>query len=179
MHLGPEAYLSSDKHATRLEWGNDICINPGENGLLITEETVNLPQDLAAFISLRLSIAIRGLVNISGRHVDPGYSGKLVFSVYNAGSNPVIMKRGDPVFMITFAKLDHPAPAKTTPTIESIRSIRSDWIAGVRGPPVSLVKLSRRVERLELRFELFLAIGGTLAIVAIGALVSWLLGFKP
>lgn len=175
LHLGPQAYLSSNKHLSRLDWGEDLAIGPGEFGLLITEEEVNLPSDLAAFISLRFSIAIRGLVNISGRHVDPGYRGRLVFSVYNAGTHPVMMKRGDPIFMITFAKLDHLAPGKANPTIGKIESISAEWMANVHGPPVSLPRLDERVKALEIQFRVFIGILATVGAAAVAAFLGWFL----
>ncbi|MBR1156195.1 hypothetical protein [Bradyrhizobium sp. JYMT SZCCT0428] len=45
------------------------------------------------------------MVNISGFHVDPGYSGKLLFSVFNAGPSPIHLKRGEQIFPIWLADL--------------------------------------------------------------------------
>lgn len=176
LHMGGQVSLSSKEPLTELEWGKVFEILPGEFGLLITEESVNLPNDLAAFISLRFSIALRGLVNISGRHVDPGYAGKLIFSVYNAGSTPVLIRRGDPIFMITFAKLDHLAPERLNATFSKIDSIKPEWMTYVRGPPVSLLRLSTRVDKLELKFNVFIGILTTVAIAVIGAIVTFALG---
>lgn len=47
-----------------------------------------------------------GLVNVSGFHVDPGFKGRLKFSVYNAGSRDITITRGDRVFLIWYADLD-------------------------------------------------------------------------
>ncbi len=46
-----------------------------------------------------------GLINVSGFHVDPGFKGKLLFSVYNAGTGPISMEKGEPYFLIWFAEL--------------------------------------------------------------------------
>lgn len=45
------------------------------------------------------------LVNVSGFHVDPGFKGKLVFSVYNAGASQISLEKGEPCFLIWFAEL--------------------------------------------------------------------------
>jgi dCTP deaminase len=45
------------------------------------------------------------LINVSGFHVDPGYKGNLVFSVYNAGSSQISLSAGEPCFLIWFADL--------------------------------------------------------------------------
>src|SRR5439155_21170679 len=85
-----------------------VTIPPGQFGLLITEEEVITPNDAIAFISVRSHIKFRGLVNVSGFHVDPGYKGKLKFSVYNAGSQTIVLEVGEPAFIIWFADLDRP-----------------------------------------------------------------------
>lgn len=158
LHLGREAYLSSSNSLTFLEWGHDLVIRPGEFALLTTEELVNLPPDIAGAISIRFSVALKGLINISGRHVDPYYSGRLLFSVYNAGSNKITVRRGEPIFMMTFAALSSAAPPKSEATIGSVTEIRSDWIQMVRGPPVSLGRIDDRLRTLEIRFDVFVAV---------------------
>lgn len=39
-------------------------------------------------------------------HVDPGFDGRLKFSVYNAGSSVIVVSRGDRLFMMWFSDLD-------------------------------------------------------------------------
>ena len=58
-----------------------------------------------AFISIKASIKFKGLVNISGFHVDPDFEGKIVFSVLNAGPSPINLTVGKPLFQIWFAEL--------------------------------------------------------------------------
>ena len=70
-----------------------LVIPPGQFGLLITEEVVQVPMDAIAFISIKAGIKFRGLVNVSGFHADPGFSGKLKFAVYNAGSQRLVLDR--------------------------------------------------------------------------------------
>src|SRR5205823_733573 len=57
-------------------------------------------------ISIKASIKFRGLVNVSGFHVDPGFRGRLKFSVYNAGSQNIVLSRHQPAFLIWFSDLD-------------------------------------------------------------------------
>jgi dCTP deaminase len=56
---------------------------------------------------MKFKIKQRGLVNVSGFHVDPGYSGKLLFSVYNAGPRSIVLTRGEPVFVNAHRKQQH------------------------------------------------------------------------
>ncbi len=44
--------------------------------------------------------------NVSGFHIDPGYKGRLVFAVYNAGPSTLPMKYGERLFSLWIADLD-------------------------------------------------------------------------
>jgi len=90
--------LGSDDGAIR------IC--PGQFAFLLTEEDVTVPDDALAMISIRAGYKFKGLINVSGFHVDPGWVGKLIFSVYNAGPKVIIIRRGEPLFLIVYADLD-------------------------------------------------------------------------
>lgn len=47
-----------------------------------------------------------GLVNVSGFHVDPGYKGKLLFAIFNAGPQTVTVRCDQDAFLIWFARLE-------------------------------------------------------------------------
>jgi len=69
----PETPLAERKRLV-LQDKEDVIVPPGQFALLITEERVNIPDDKIAFISFKFSKKARGLINVSGFHVDPGYS---------------------------------------------------------------------------------------------------------
>jgi len=85
-----------------------IRIAPGQFAFLLTLEEVRVPASAMALISMRARYKFKGLINVSGFHVDPGWRGKLLFSVYNAGPAEVILSRTDPLFLIVYADLDCP-----------------------------------------------------------------------
>ena len=177
LRLGGEVFLSSEKDLTALGEGGSISIQPGEFALLVTKEELKMPTRIAGFISLKFTYALKGLVNISGFHVDPGFEGKIVFSVYNAGPNPVVMRQGDPVFMIIFATLDGDAGERPKwATFRQTKRLKSDWISSVKGPAVSLTRLNTEVERLRNLVNLLVAFTVALLGTIIGALV---LGVRP
>jgi len=106
--LGDEVYLSDSKSGIKeiLDTKtSQIQINPGQLALLLTKEIVNIPSDKLAFISIKASQKLKGLVNVSGFHVDPGFSGQLVFSVYNASPAAIMLERNEPYFLIWFTEL--------------------------------------------------------------------------
>lgn len=113
LKIGNEVFITKDhrnsdsQHTKRtLSSGESFVIPPGQFAFLLTDETIKVPKEAIAFISMKASIKYKGLINISGFHVDPGYNGKLLFSVYNTGPSPIHLQQGQPCFLIWYAKLD-------------------------------------------------------------------------
>ena len=107
--MGPQALLTGENKVRHdLGEGEQLRIPPGHFAQLLTEEIIRIPSDALGLISMKSSIKSLGLVNVSGFHVDPGFQGRLRFSVYNAGPSPVPISRGTPTFLIWFASLDTP-----------------------------------------------------------------------
>ncbi|HWW37732.1 dCTP deaminase domain-containing protein [Pedobacter sp.] len=109
LSLGEEVYLT-DAKTGKVEILDDlknrpVDINPGQFALLLTKEKVYVPKDKIAFISIKAGEKLKGLINVSGFHVDPGFHDKLLFSVYNAGPSPIVLNYGEPYFPIWFAEL--------------------------------------------------------------------------
>jgi len=111
--IGPEVYVSptgapgdlKNKTKISLSEKQHFVIPTGQFAFLLTEEVVTIPEDVLAFISIRAKYKFRGLVNISGFHVDPEFCGRLIFSVFNAGPSEVHLQRGEECFHIWFADL--------------------------------------------------------------------------
>lgn len=103
-----DAYCISAIGTTRkiLKECEQVSIPPGQFALLTTKEHVTIPADAVGWISIKSTFKLRGLVNISGFHVDPGFSHRLKFSVYNAGGTHVTLSLGTPVFLLWLASLD-------------------------------------------------------------------------
>ncbi|GEM_PF-656609 len=114
MRVGSEYYVTptddtsdANTHSLRtLKSGDSFAIPPGQFAHVITHEAVKIPKKVLAFISIRTTVKWKGLINVSGFHVDPGYEGRLTFSVYNAGPASIHLRSGDAVFLIWFADLD-------------------------------------------------------------------------
>lgn len=108
LSLGSEVYRTDnkDRKIENLDTKNrTIEINPGQFALLMTHEFVHIPVDKLAFISIKAKHKLKGLVNVSGFHVDPGFKGRLLFSVYNAGPSTITLETQKPYFLIWFAEL--------------------------------------------------------------------------
>ena len=132
MAIGEEVYLSSSSTTNivrSLSEGERFTIGPGQFAYILTHETVRMPAHLIGFISINAKTKFLGLVNISGFHVDPGYNGKIIFAVFNAGPGVIHLRRGERIFPIWVAALDRPGtPAKPK---KGYGSIPSELINGL------------------------------------------------
>jgi len=108
MSLGAEVFQtdSSPRSVKQLKKDEKIEIKPGQFALLLTKEYVRIPEDKIAFISIKAGVKFKGLINVSGFHVDPGFEGNLLFSVYNAGPTNIILSNNTPYFPIWLADLN-------------------------------------------------------------------------
>ena len=166
LRLGAEAFVSDRETPMVLGATNPfVSIKPGEFAILTTHERLKLPSDILGFISLKFTWASRGLINISGFHVDPGYKGSLVFSVYNAGPNNVTLTHMDRVFMIFLYRLADSVDAYG----RGYEGVPAEIVMSVKGHPLSLRKLDKRVGNLEARFGV--------VVVLFGAILAALIGF--
>ena len=153
--LGPEAFITSVPNATKttLKVGQQLSIPPGQFGILLTEEKITIPDDAIGFISVRFTIKRRGLVNVSGFHVDPGFSGCLKFAVYNAGSQPIVVARGERVFMIWFSDLSGVTPDPYQGESSGQKEITSQDVMFIQGEVASPAALNKKIEELKAEYQ--------------------------
>jgi dCTP deaminase len=114
LRVGPKVYVTpgleqaapSSHTKQMLAERGPITVPPGQLAFLLTEEKITIPPKVMGFISIKATYKLRGLVNVSGFHVDPGWSGRLIFTVFNAGPATTHLERGLPVFLLWIADLD-------------------------------------------------------------------------
>ncbi|RKJ49602.1 hypothetical protein D7Y09_10725 [bacterium 1XD42-1] len=63
-------------------------IQPGEVVYVLTKEKVNLPSNMYMSLSANRGMSEYGVLTLGGFAVDPGYSGRLMFGLYNYSSTP-------------------------------------------------------------------------------------------
>jgi dCTP deaminase len=173
LRLGENVFVTTEKTPKKLTYlglNGTLSIEPGEFGILMTHEYIFVPPDLIGFISIRLTFKQKGLVNISGFHVDPGFYGRLMFAVFNAGPNDVVLRYKEPVFMIMFDKLENEPPVIKESKWHGMTDIPVETIFGLRGTSISVRNLDERVKRLEMVFPVIVT---GIASVVVGIIV-WL-----
>jgi dCTP deaminase len=152
--LGPEAFLTSDSEKKKIiiNDGEQLVLPPGQFGLLITEETITIPNNAIGFISIKAGIKFCGLVNVSGFHVDPGFSGRLKFSVYNAGSQNIVLQRKQRVFLLWFSDLDQ-ATKPYSGDHANQNEISPKDVMQIQGDIASPGQLKTDIRELDRKFE--------------------------
>lgn len=131
-----------------LDSGETFVIPPGQFAFLITREEVSIPDNALAFISMRTLKKFQGLINVSGFHVDPGYKGPLVYSVFNAGPTNIDISEGEKLFKIWFCDLDEKSRQEYVYTGKKA-SINNDLVKGMSGKVLSLRDLSEKIYEIE------------------------------
>lgn len=150
MALGGETFITSAGGTKQLhKTGDQIRIPPGQFALLLTEEMLRMPSDVLAFISIKSSKKLSGLVNVSGFHVDPGFTGRLKFSVYNAGAASIILEVGEPLFPIWFFGLAESNEAAYQGQHQGQAGITGSDVMQLQGEVASPAALKQEI--LELR----------------------------
>jgi dCTP deaminase len=157
LSLGPEVFISTKSESTKqkLDTDQQISIPPGQFGLLLTEEVVAVPNNAIGFISIRFSIKMQGLVNVSGFHVDPGFKGRLKFAVYNAGSQHIPLSCGEPVFIIWFCDLNETTKDVYNGEHSKQMVITSYDVRQLQGEVASPAELKKQIDELKLEFNIW------------------------
>ena len=90
--------------------GEMFVIHPGEFVLGVTEEYVELPDDIVARIEGKSSLGRLGLiVHATAGFVDPGFKGTLTLEITNLTRVPIKLYPGLLIAQLSFMSLDAPA----------------------------------------------------------------------
>lgn len=176
LRMGREAFVTG-RDGERIELdndGKDFVIPPGQFAQLLTLERVRVPLECIAFISIKFRHKLRGLVNVSGFHVDPGYNGWLILSVYNAGSKQIRLSRGEATFLIWYAELDKPIPEKEKyyGGRGQQERIPDEYIMEIDGDIASPGSLERKIRKLQSKTTHNRFLMGVLIAIVVAAVLA-------
>jgi dCTP deaminase len=176
LSLGDEIFLTSAGSNTKqlLGQGEQIEIPQGHFANLVTHEKVTIPNDAIGLISIKFSFKQSGLVNVSGFHVDPGYSGKLVFSVYNAGPVSAFITQGEPIFLLWLCALDGPTGDLYTKSGRT--GITDSDVMKLQGEIATPQAIAKRISDLEDRLKNWTWVWNTLVVALLGAILAAIVG---
>jgi dCTP deaminase len=184
MRIGAEAFVTSSKAyggpkrgvTIPLKPNESFKIPPGQFAFLVTEESIEVPNDALALISIRTDLKFRGLVNVSGFHVDPGWKGHLKFGIYNAGSANVHLRRGQEMFLIWYADLDRTSEKTYKKSASKGGAfIPEEYASNMSGQIYSPQVLAGLIRRLENKLiAIYYIAGAILAAAILIAVTNWL-----
>jgi dCTP deaminase len=84
----------------------EAIIASGEVVFVLTKEKINLPKDMFMQLSPKRGMTEYGILTLGGFAVDPGYSGKLMFGLFNFSNRPFRLLPGKKLAGAMFYKLD-------------------------------------------------------------------------
>jgi dCTP deaminase len=184
LRMGRQYYVSASEDATatnRVEKLGDrecLVIPSGQFAVLLTEESVTVRPGQIAFISIKTTLKSRGLVNVSGFHVDPGFSAPLRFAVFNAGPSSICIMQGEDCFLIWYADLDQKDDENIKRESQNKiyqKGITSGDVSALTGPVNTISVLSAKVAQLE-RSQIWMKVAlyafGFVATIVIATIVA-------
>ncbi len=109
LHIGEKVYVACSVNGSKgvlTLKDNQTFIVPA-NGIFMfqTKEKVNLPENIAGKLSLRMGLVRKGLIMPSQTQADPGYSNYLFGFIYNLSNEDVILTKSDHVVSIELFQL--------------------------------------------------------------------------
>jgi dCTP deaminase len=159
LRMGGVYYRTGEQKAgyeqkkTSLTSGEAFLIPAGQFAFLLSKETVIIPEDAMAFISMKTGIKFQGLINVSGFHVDPGYKGKLIYAVYNASPAAIQICEGDLIFKIWFCDLKGDFAPEYIFSGKGLFDISGEMIKGMNKEIYSLQSLAEKIRDQQAAIE--------------------------
>lgn len=81
-------------------------VAPGEVVYVLSKETLKLPKNMFMHLSANRGMSEYGILTLGGFAVDPGYTGRLMFGLYNYSSTPFKLMPGKKLVGAVFYELD-------------------------------------------------------------------------
>lgn len=111
LHIGdiflPEA--KARKRGSTDKPSHDYCLKSGETAVVTTFEDLAFPSNLCAIAFPPSHVSFKGILMTNPGHIDPGYHGKMRFTVINMGRESYSLKTLQPIITLCVFDLEgHP-----------------------------------------------------------------------
>lgn len=134
LKLGSDVAITDKEHIINLKEQGTVVLRPGHTALVLTDEIIKLDNQHIARFGLISSLARAGLIASVGPQIDPGFEGKLVFTIRNISGKDVVLLYRDFFVTVEFHKLNEPTESykgfhqkKTRLTRGDIEKVRSPF----------------------------------------------------
>lgn len=84
---------------------SELALDPGEMAFVLTEETLDLPNDMVAVLSPKRKLSHEGILVLGGFLIDPLYRGNLLVGLYNFSSTRWPLRSGRKLIAVAFYRL--------------------------------------------------------------------------
>jgi len=103
--VGEECRLASEKRVKKVGKNGVVEIPPYEVCFTLTEEKINLPNDVCALLFSRIRGMKEGFLMHPQPPIDPGFSGRLCILIHNLSNKTIKLCRGEHIASIVFLRL--------------------------------------------------------------------------
>ena len=83
LRVGSEGITTRSEHTIDIEEKGLLILSPGDFGIVVTREEIELDLKHTARIGLRSKYARKGIIATAGPQIDPGYRGRLKIGLTN------------------------------------------------------------------------------------------------
>lgn len=100
-----------DDSEDRVHEEPSLSLEQGETAVVETREYLTLPRTVAAIGFPPATVSRDGLLMTNPGHIDPGYAGRLKFTLINLGKKPIELASGNPICTLLFFSIPTPEHA--------------------------------------------------------------------
>lgn len=105
IRVGSKGVIGGDGVEIDLLSEKTLEIPPGAYAGIVSFEKMEFPRNICARLGSKRGLSYEGIILLTGSIVDPGYSGHLLFGLYNASQKRVHIRYGRKICNIVFEKL--------------------------------------------------------------------------
>jgi dCTP deaminase len=130
---GLETKIARYQEKTRLRYGQEFVVHPGQLIIGSTFEYVCVPNKLMCYVTGKSTWGRMGLIIATATKVDPGFKGCITLEIINEGEVPIILYPGIYIAQLVFHKTLSAAQYKgkyscpTGPQFPDFTTGTSDW----------------------------------------------------
>jgi dUTP pyrophosphatase len=110
--LHPDAVLPAYAHGSEEDAGVDLCavdravLEPRRSHAVPTGLAIELPSGYEAQVRPRSGMALKHCVTVNFGTIDPGYRGEIRVIMFNLGSEPYTVEKGDRIAQLIVARYE-------------------------------------------------------------------------
>jgi dCTP deaminase len=122
-------------------------LETGATAVIVTHETLRLPANLACIGFPPSKVSSKGLLMTNPGHVDPGYSGKLQFTVINMAEEKMPLQKHQAICTLLIFQLDQDSAAPYGVRVPNLPPLRYDDVAKLSKDFVNVEGRTRKIAR--------------------------------